>query len=168
MNKRSDIFSRLDDSLDVLNQLRSMLTNLNDQYKYKSLSSILDLMKNDIDFFNLIIGYLYDQFPKKDYLKFGIKKEEEVKKLGDLIRNLDLSDENQTMAFKNIAIYEIFQQEIVKVTKFTLNGTSKLINNLRSTNTMYYDVVLPFHDKNYDPTSTECTRAINLPSFFIR
>ena len=90
-----------------------------------------------------------------------------MKKLGDLIHNLDLSNENQTMLFKkNDPIKQIYYEDFLSVSNFILHRRSKLINDLRSTSTLYYDVVLPFHDKNYNPTSIDCTQKRDLPMFF--
>ena len=109
-----------------------------------------------------------ERFPYKSNSKFGIKKEEEMKKLGDLMRNLDIANENQTLVFNNISIDKIYDnEEIVKVSNFTSNRYSKLIYDFRSTITLYYDVVLPFHNKNYDGNSTDCTSIRDLPDFYL-
>ena len=167
MNDDSYVFISLLKTHKVLIGLYNRTENLTHRYHYKALSSILDLMKNDVDFVTVLLGYIWDILPTMDLLKLGIKKEEEMNKLGDLIRNLDVSNKNQTMAFNNVKIDEIYKKSIVKPYNFTLNRRSKLINDFRSTSTLYYDVVLPFNDKNYDPTSTDCRASRDLPFFYI-
>ena len=136
-----------------------------DNYYYDILSRFAHLINDNIDFVKLLENYFKHTLPAKDELKLGIKREEEMKKLGNLIRSLDVSNENQTMVFHNFPISEIYDKKIVKASNFTSNRP-KLINDFRSTITLNYDVVLPFHDKNYDPTSTDCTRSRMLPNFF--
>ena len=121
-------------------------------------------MKNDITFGYLLWDYFNGGFPNYSILKFGIKNIVEVNKHRDLIRNLDVSNENQTMAFHNIPPEDAYREEIVSVSNFTLNRHSKLIYDFRSTSTLYYDVVLPFHDKNYD--EIYCTHRWELPGFY--
>ena len=171
-NERSivPITYRLDDTRLILSKLKDRLVNLwirnyTDHYN-KLLKPIKDLIQGNIYFVYLLSFYYFGELPNQDNLNSGIKKEEEMKKLGDLIRNLNASNKNQTMAFNNISIEEIYEKQIVKVSNFTLNRYSKLTKDLRSTSTLYYDVVLPFHNKNYDPTSTDCKQKQDLPMFF--
>ena len=164
---RTAALSSFGDTSNVLKELQTRATNLNDRYHYKLLSTILVLMEDDIDFIELLSDYYWDDFPFKYNLKKSEFKNKEMKKLGDLIRNLDLSDENQTMAFNNVPIDEIYDKRIVKASNFTLNRPSNLNYDFRSTITLYYDIVLPFHDKNYDPTSTDCAHYRDLPTFFV-
>ena len=134
-------------------------------YYNKLLNPISDLINDAVDFTHLLNGYfVYDQFPDKDSLKFGIKKQNEVKKLKDLILNLNVSNENQTLAFHDDKISQIYISKLVSVSNFTLNRSSKLINDFSSTSTLYYDVVLPFNNKNYD--EIHCTPYWDLPDFF--
>ena len=170
LNERSFIFSRLYDTRFILKELYIRFTNLKDRYysddRYKYLNPIAALIRENIEFVDLLRSYFQHRFPYIDHLKFGIKREEEAKKLDDLIRNLDLSNENQTMVFHKIPTEDIYDREkILLVSNFTLNRYSKLIYDFRSTITMNYDIVLPFHDKNYDPTLIDCTSARNLPFF---
>ena len=146
-----------------VNDLKSCLST---PYYDELLNPILNLINDNIDFNDLLRNYYWSDLPTKDYLKFGIKKEEEMKKLDDLIRNLDVSNENQKMVFENLKIDKIYKKDIVKVSNFTLNRRSKLMFDFKSTSTLHYDVVLPFNDKNYDPTSTDCTHQQELPLFF--
>ena len=136
-----------------------------DNHYNNLLKPIEDLIGNSIMFSHLLKDYFLDVFPTEDYIKVGIKKEEEMKKLNDLILNLDLSNESQTMVFHNFPIDKVYKHRIVSVSKFTLNRRSKLIYDFRSISTLYYDVLLPFHNKNYDPTSINCTSRSDLPSF---
>ena len=172
LNNRKFIFETLDDRENVLKELRTRLVNLKDRYPTENYDNLLnpntDLIKDAIDFVDFLQSSFYNHFPRKDHLKLGIKMDEEMKKLGDLIRNLDVSNEAQTMVFHNISIGEIYHKQIALVSNFTLNRRSKLIYDFRSTSTLYYDVVLPFHDKNYDATSTDCTSKWDLPEFLIR
>ena len=166
LNERNYLQLRLYRTKAVLEELEYRVFNLNYRYHYKSLSSIVDLISQNIVFINLLKSYDKNGFPQVNHLKSGIEKLEEMKKLGDLIRNLDLSNENLTMAFHNLKIDEVYKSRIVKVSKFTLNRRSKLFYDFRSTITMYYDIFLPFHDKNYDETSTNCTNIHGVPLFF--
>ena len=157
----------------VLEELYTRFGNLKDRYttdyRDKLLNPIKDLMANSIDFVKLLKSYDNQRFPYTDYLKFGIERAEEVKKLRALIRGLRyirLPNENYKMAFHNVPFNKIYDEGIVQVSNFTLNRRSKLFYDLRSTSTLYYDVVLPFHNKDYDPTSTECTIGWDLPFFF--
>ena len=169
MNKSTAILDRLTQTKNVLKKLLFRIGNLNGRYftDYydRLLNPILDLMDDNLDFVDLLWDYFWNELPNKDHLKFGIKKGEEVKKLSDLFLNLNVSNENQTLAFK---FDEIYNKRIVSVSNFTLNRPSKLIYDFRSTSTLYYDVVLPFHDKNYDENSTDCTTSLDLPYFFKR
>ena len=169
LNNPTDIILRLDDTKEDLLKLYTRFDNLKKHYSTehynKLLNPIAELIGDDIDFVYILWNYFSNYFPDIDNLKSGFKRDEEVKKLGDSIRNLDLSNKSQTMAFYNISIDEIFEQEIVQVSNFTLNRSFKLINDLRSTSTLYYDVVLPFHDKNY-VNSTDCTHHWDLPEFY--
>ena len=134
-------------------------------YINNSLTSIMKTMADDIDFTYTLWDYYSNHFPTKDVLKFGIKKEMEMKILSDLIRNLDVSNKSQVMAFHNDNIDEIYKKGIVLVSNFTLHRRSKLIYDFRSTSTLYYEIVLPFHDKNYDGNSADCSNFWELPSF---
>ena len=169
MNNHTAITSRLVDKEKALGNLAVRIVNLKDRYSTdhydKLLNPILDLMRDDFFFIGLLSGYFNNQFPLGDDLKSGIKIDREMDKLNDLIRNLDVSNVNQTMAFHKVRTYNIYYKKIVSVSNFTLNRSSKLINDLRSTSTLY-DVVLPFHNKNYDGTSTVCKRVQDLPGFF--
>ena len=157
LNNRSAIVSRLVDKSGVLQSLVGRAMNLWTRYHYKSLYPFLNLMFDGLDFLDILWYCFHDQLPIKNVLRFGIKREEEMKKLGDLIPNLDLSNENQTMAFHNISIQQVYPKTIISVSNFTLNRHSELIYDFRSTSTLYYDLVLPFHNKNYDETSKDCT-----------
>ena len=169
LNDRTDIKTSLIHTKKLLRQLESRFDDLKNRYPtdhyYKLLNPIADLLDDDLDLVYLLWNYFLDYFPDFNLLKTGFKRDDEVKRLGDLIRNLDLSNANQTMAFNNIAIDDIYNKTIVQVSNFTLHRPSKLKYDLRSTSTLYYDVVLPFHDKNY-VNSTDCTRAKDLPKFF--
>ena len=172
LNNNVGILDRLVKTRLFLQHLRTRVQNLNDRYSNeyydKLLHPIADLISDNIEFvLELFWNYTDEKLPDKDHLRFGIKKDEEIRKLGDLIRNLDVSNENQTMAFKGVNINEVYRQQIIKISNFTLNRRSKLINDLRSTITLYYDVVLPFHDKNYDENKTDCTQRWDLPRFFM-
>ena len=143
--------------------LRELYTGV---YYDKPLESIENLIMDGRIFVNLLADYIYhNQFPSGN-LRFGIKKWEEIEKLRDLLRSLDLSNEYQTMALNDYKIDEIYEKRIVLISNLTLNRRSKLNNDLRSTSTLYYDVVLPFHDRNYDENSTDCTQKQDLPMFF--
>ena len=170
LNDRNNMLFKLVNKLTTLGALGERVSDLKERYSTdyydKLLNQVEHLMDASKDLASLIWYYIWDEFPLIDLLNVGIKKEEEIKKLGDLIRNLDVSNENQTMAFHNISIDEIYNKTIVQVSNFTLHRRSKLINDLRSTSTLYYDIVLPFNDKNYDPTSTDCTSKWDLPTFF--
>ena len=180
LNNRTDIESRLKYTILILNQLLIRVNNLKELfngidnlegpysriYYIKSLKSIADLMKDDYFFCYLLLDYFSGGFPNYSILKFGIKQNVEVNKLRDLIRNLEVSNENQTMAFHSIPPGDAYREEIVSVSNFTLNRHSKLIYDFRSTSTLYYDVVLPFHDKNYDENKTDCTHRWELPGFY--
>ena len=172
LNNRTGIVFRLYSSMLILNKLKTRVFKLKNRYSTdyynRLLNPIQDLITENIRFIYLLIGYFDTKFPYMDDLKSRIKKEKEMKKLGDLIRNLDLSNENQIMAFNNLKIEGIYNQKIVQVSNFTLNRHSKLIYDFRSTSTLYYDVVLPFHDKNYDGTSADCTIRWDLPGFYWR
>ena len=156
--------------LDVLEELFSRFLNLKKRYSTdqydKLLNPIADLMGAEKVFPNLFWSYFNGFFKSMEISEFKIKKEIEVKKLGDLISNLNLSDESQTMVFHNLSIDVIYEQGIVKPYNFRLNSRSKIIYDFRSTSYLFYYVVLPFYDKYYDPTSTDCTRAEDLPWFF--
>ena len=73
-------------------------------------------------------------------LKSEFTKEEEVKQLSDLIRNLDLANENQLMSLQNIPIDYVYPKQIVSVSNFNLDRYSKLIYDFRSTSILYYDI----------------------------
>ena len=137
-------------------------------YHNKSLIPILNLMEDDTDFFDTLWDYAFTKLPRQDALKVGIKKEEEMKKLGDLISTCNLNlgtNENQTMVFDHLKIDEIYDRSIVQVSKFTLNRPSKPNNDFKSTSTLYYTIFLPFHDKNYDANSTDCAHYWEIPNF---
>ena len=160
---------RLFDTQSVLKELQTRFANLKKRYSTVYLNQLLDpiddLMRDNLDFTYLLLRYFDDGYPLRSYLKFGIKKEEEMKKLEAVLRNLDLSNENQAMAFHNISVDEIYEKSILSVSNFTLNRHSKLIYDFRSTTTLYYDIVLPFHDKNYDE-KLDCKRKFHLPDFY--
>lgn len=80
-----------------------------------------------------------ERFPPMD-LKSEFTKEEEVKQLSDLIRNLDLANENQLMSLQNIPIDYVYPKQIVSVSNFNLDRYSKLIYDFRSTSILYYDI----------------------------
>ena len=168
LNERGPNLIKNSNTGSVLNKLwlrvNDLKNSLSTPHYDELLNPILDLIDNSIDFNDLLRDYYLSDLPTKDHLKFGIKKGEEMRKLDDLIRNLDVSNENQKMVFDNLKIDEIYKKSIVKPYNFTLHKRSKLIFDFRSTSTLHYDVVLPFHDKNYDPT--DCTRAEDLPWFF--
>ena len=170
LDRPSYIFTRLTRKRSTLKELRRRAFRLAtiyslDNYYYDILSRFVHLIDDNLDFVDLLANFVFDLLPVKDILKLGIKREEEMKKLGDLIRNLDLSNKNQTMAFNNLEINEIYDKQIAQVTNLTLHRRSKLIYDMRSTSTLYYDIFLPFHDKNYVPTYTDCTSKWDLPSF---
>ena len=171
LNNHTDIKSKLTHTRNTLENLWIRFRNLKNRYSTDQYDELLNpieaLLHEESVFPYLFWSFFKDYFPGMDLLKLGIKREEEMKKLGDLIHNLDLSNENQTMAFHKFPINEVHQQGIVKVSNFTLHRRSKLINDLRSTSTLYYDVVFPFNDKNYDETSTDCTHVQDLPWFFL-
>ena len=166
LNKRKTIFA----SIDILFSLLNRFEMLKKRYPSKNYTTLLDpisdLITDDIKFANLLKGYYNSKFPQYGVSRFGIDEEEEFKKLGNLIRNLDLSNENQTMAFHNDHIDDIYGKMIVLPSNITLNTHSKLIFDPKSTSTLYYDVVLPFNDKNYKPNSPDCTSKNLLPLFF--
>ena len=170
LNERSDILSKLHERERVLGNLGFKFDNLKKRYSTEYYDNLLlpisNLIHKNYYFPYLLRSYYFSDKFSLIINVFGIKMEEEVKKLGDLIHNLDLSNENQIMAFHNLEINEIYEKSILSVSRFTLNRRSKLIYDFRSTSTLYYDVVLPFHDKNYDPSSTDCTRTQDLPKFF--
>ena len=157
---------RLSNLNHILQKLWYRVVDLNDRYHYK-LTPILDVISENIDFTYFLISCFLNKLPTEDNVRSGFKREVEMKNLDDLIRNLDTSNENQTMAFNNLKIEEIYKQKIVKVSNFTLNRYSKLIFDFRSTITLYYDIFLPFHDKNYVGDLDDCTHIRELPSFFI-
>ena len=158
LNNSTDILRRLYNTQNVLGELYYKMYNLNYGYKYKSLSSILDKLTDNMDFVGVIQDYFNGFFPRMNHYKLGIKIWEEKKKLENIISNLDLSNENQTMALNNLKIDEIYEKRIVNVSNFTINGHSKI--------TLYYDVILPFHDKNYDEITLHCTHQRDLAVFF--
>ena len=169
MNNRTDIRSKLTQSRNVLEYLWLRFRSLKNRYSSaqydKLLNPIEALMNEETVFPYLFWFYFKDYFPSKEIVRSRINRSEEVKNFGDLIRNLE-SNENQTMALRHQTIDEIYHHGIVKVSNFTLNRHSKLINDFRSTSTLYYDVILPFNDKNYDGNSANCTRLQDLPWFF--
>ena len=163
LNNPTDIIYRLGLTKIALQDLWVKVDKLNSRYNYKPLSSILNKIDKNIDFVGLLWSYFANRFPSTYNSTYG---DEEFKKLGNLIRNLDVSNENQMMAFHNLPIGEIYHQQIVLVSNFTLNRDSKQPSAFKITSTLYYDVVLPFLDKNYDESSTDCTQKRNLPLFF--
>ena len=170
LNNRIDISSNRNYMISVLEDLRSRVGKLlihhpSERY-FKSLFPIISLIQENIYFTNILRGYFRNEFPFGNHVLSGINKENEMKKLEDLIRNLDVSNKNQTMAFNGTKIYEIYEKSIVQVSNFTLHRTSKLSDDLSSTSTLYYDIVLPFHNKNYDANSTDCKPWFELPWFF--
>ena len=170
LNDPTDIFTRLAHITSVLRELDTRFAKLDERYLGTSISwsiyGVLKIMRNTTHFVHYVLRCLFwSQFPYSGDFS-SIETMNEIEKLEDLLRDLDLSNENQTIAFHNYKIKKTFEQNIVKVSNFTLNRYSKLIYDFRSTSTMYYDVVLPFHDKNYDETSTDCTRARDLPTFY--
>ena len=167
--RRYSILPKLIKTKSVLQEYWNKTSNLYNRFLYGQLKSSSEIIGNNTEFIDLLITYYSDHFTDKDYIKFGIQKEREVKKLGDLLDNLDELNKNQTIAFHNnmpTFVDIIYLKEIVSVSNLTLNRRSKLIYDFRSTSTMYYDIVLPFNDKNYDETSTDCTSASDLPLFF--
>ena len=163
--RRYSILPKLIKTKSVLQEYWNKTSKLYNSFLYPKLKSSSEIIGNNTEFIDLLITYYSDHFTDRDYIQFGIQKEREVKKLRDLLDNLDELNKNQTMAFHNNTLNVIYLNEIVSVSNFTLNRRSKLIYDLRSTSTLYYDVVLPFNDKNYE-TSTDCTRASDLPLFF--
>ena len=169
---RTNISKKLNHEINLLQDLHfrvgKLIVRYSSDHYIKLLNPIADLIQENIDFAYILLNdYFKDKFPRRDHLKSGIKKEGEMKKLENLIRNLDLSNENQTMVFNNLKIEEIYEKRIIIVTNFTLHRTSKLLKDLRSTSTLYYDVVLPFHDKNYDRNSNDSINVWFLPFFFV-
>ena len=164
------IISELESTQRVLDYWRDRVINLKNRYSTDHydglLNPIADLMAENIDFINDLWDYYRDVFPIRSKFDSAIKREEEMKKLNDLISNLDVSNENQTMVLQHIPVQQAYNEGIVSVLNFTLHRHSKRINDLRSTSTLYYDVVLPFHNKNYDPTSTDCTSGRDLPYLY--
>ena len=165
------IFSKFTAPRKVVNELYTRLINLMNRhstnYYDNLLNPIADLMRKNLDFIDLLDGYFNkNQFPQMSISKFGIKEEKEAKKLSNLISNEDLSNENQTMVFQNIPIQQVYREAIVVVSNFTLNRSSEPNNNLRSTSTLYYNVVLPFQNSRYPETYPRCTSQFNLPPFF--
>ena len=170
LNECPDIYYRLSDKVVVIRKLVRRVFKLRNTYSKKypfneQLTEFVNLMIDSIYFVNLLRNYFANQLPNT-ILKPDIKREEEMQKLDDLIRNLDISNENQTIAFNNVKLDEIYDTAILTVHNFTMNRYSRLIYDFRSTITMNYVIVLPFHNKNYDPTSTDCTRSRMLPNFF--
>ena len=170
LNIRTDIFTRLSHLEDVLDELDTRYDELRDRYLlgFPSLYRVSKIMDNTTSFVHYVLrAFFWSLFPYR-YDQLNIKRKNEIEKLGDLIRNLDLSNESQIMVFNNFKIddEEIYGKKIVQVSNFTLHRRSKLVYDFRSTSTMYYDIVLPFHDKNYDPRTKDCTRAKDLPRWF--
>lgn len=130
---------------------------------YKSLGSILDKIQKNMKFTDFLMEYFSNKLPTEDYIKFGFKKEAEMKKLGDLIRNLDISNDSQTIAYHNLSIGEIYEKRFVLVSNFTLHTHFYQVPTYAATSTLYYDIILPFHNKNYDSTSKDCTSRSRLP-----
>ena len=171
LNNNTDIVFRLYNSTWALNNLYSRFLTLKNRYSVdyynRLLNPIADLIGENIDFFYLLIDYFENRFPLSDNSKSGIERKEEMKKLSDLTRNLDVSNKNQTMVLNNLSIDEIYSKRIVQVSNVTLHKIFKLVKDFRSRSTLHYDVVLPFNDKNYDANSTDCTRAKDLTWFYL-
>ena len=171
LNDETNIYARFIYEVSILKELRRRAFRLAtiyslDKYYSDLLIRFIHLIEDNIDFVYLLENYFSNALPVKNNLKLGIKRNNEVEKFGDLIHNLDFSNANQMMALDNLSIDVLYKKEILKVSDFTLHRRSRLIYDLRSTSTLYYDIVLPFHDKNYVPTSTDCTSRLDLPSFF--
>ena len=159
-------------SINILNSLMSRFAMLKKRYPSKHYTKLLDpisdLMADDVKFAYLLKSYYDSKLPNLDLPKFGIETDTELEKLDDLIRNLDLSNKNPIMVFHNAKIDTIYSQKIILPSKITLNSHSKLINDSRSTSTLYYDIILPFDDKDhiYHLNPNNCTHRRDLPSFF--
>ena len=179
MNNFSEIFfNKFESPRRAFNKLYTRLNDLKNNHKKDYslssnelriflLNSIQNTMRQTMDFVDVLEYYFkYNKLPQMSISKFGIKKEEEMDKLGALIRNPSLSNENQTMVFNNVKIEEVYYEGIVQVSNFTLNKDSEPNNVLKSTSTLYYNVVLPFNNKNYPTTYPICTKTSHLPKFF--
>lgn len=164
MNFRSANTINIRDANVTLNGLYTRVNNLKKRYSNehfdKLLNPIEDLIKENIGFTGLLMSHFKNILPRVDDAKSGIKRLEEAKTLSYLIQNLDLSNQNQTLVFRNHRIDEIYNEEIVQVSNVTITRFLKP--------TLHYDVLLPFSNKNYDPFTKDCTDRFFLPMFFRR
>lgn len=78
----------------------------------------------------------------------------------------DSWNENQTMLFEADEIEETYEKEIVWPARFFLNPNKDKMD-LENSLTILYEIVFPFHDKNYDDQK-HCEPAERLPLFFPR
>ena len=157
------------DFSDIYAVLKGLYTRFNNFKKrfgpYKPFETIAEKMEMSIALVELLSDYYSEHLPSKKYDKLNVTKQSELTKLNDLVRGFELS-EDETFAFQDDLISQVYSKRIVKVKKFVFHRHSKLIYDLRSTSTLYYDIILPFNVGSYDPTSTNCTSKHFLPFFF--
>ena len=76
----------------------------------------------------------------------------------------------ETFAFQNKAIDEIYEEHIYHFHSFELfvprNLKDLLDPKIRRTATLYSEIWLPFENKNYNSSETNCQKKENLPLFF--
>jgi len=175
LNQNESILDSLDEMGKNTTELRykieqSESEEQNDQYFV--LSKLL-LTRNQISKLTHLIEYLSsffdNKFPQENSkIPDQIGKKELKLKLKSIIENLNVT-ENQTSAFIDVPIYEIYEKQIVKP-KFTFFRLSKLSYDFRSTGQLELDIVLPFEDKIYNKINNDvkidCLKAKDLPKFY--
>lgn len=91
-----------------------------------------------------------------------------LEKLEDVLRSVDTDEETQTMVFHSDFIEEIYQKRIVRghFMKFAMNNPSKNFYDVKANGTLFYEILLPYNNKKYDPTEP-CVLRKDLSLFFV-
>ena len=94
------------------------------------------------------------------------RKQQSMQLRNALNQLADDVNENQTMLFESESFNEVYKKAIVWPSRFFLDPT-KEPTDLQNALTILYEIVFPFHDKNYDKQKS-CLPAEELPFIFPR
>ena len=111
-----------------------------------------------------LLPFQVNQFQPYDMYGLMPNKYAMMETLRQILKDLYVSV-NQSLAFENDFIEEIYKQPIVSRPKFTFNRMSKVLYDTTSYGTLRYQIVLPFANALYD-YSRPCVPSSDLPRFF--
>ena len=107
----------------------------------------------------------YLTYYKNNQFQQGTYKDGHYEMFENLINKLEI-EKNQTMAFENYFLSEVFEKQIISKPTLKLNRFSKVIQNFKTNGTFTFFLALPFYNSNYLGNGP-CIFASSLPKFFV-